>query len=248
MFVFLRGTAQVSVSKNGSLVRVGVLRQGDCFGEMSFLTGEPRTATVRAEKDCEVLEISKTVMADLLRDSPECLTQLSALLAHRKMETEGKLKEANVPEEEARHGTRIHRFFHQAIAFVFRDCSDSLAGRRIRRLPAREKSINVPHFQSDFLMTFFAFSLLESGVPIALVCAVAGLLFAFFLIKSVMSRSPETRACRKSPDAIQEGAKAYLNRQVMTISAIAVVIFILLCIFKDIANWRRVSSSARSAR
>ncbi len=101
MFVLLRGTAQVSVSKNGSLVRVGVLRQGDSFGEMSLLTGEPRTATVRAEKDCEVLEISKPVMADLLRTSPECLDQLSALLAHRKMETEGKLKEVHVPEEEA---------------------------------------------------------------------------------------------------------------------------------------------------
>ncbi|HEY0369669.1 MAG TPA: mechanosensitive ion channel family protein, partial [Chthoniobacterales bacterium] len=55
MFILLRGTAQVSVSKNGAKIRVGVLRQGDCFGEMSLLTGEPRTATVRAEKDCEVL-------------------------------------------------------------------------------------------------------------------------------------------------------------------------------------------------
>jgi CRP-like cAMP-binding protein len=101
MFILLRGIAQVSVSKNGSLIRVGVLRQGDCFGEMSLLTGEPRTATVRADKDCEVLEISKPVMADLLRGAPECLTQLSGLLAHRKMETEGIVKEAIVPEERA---------------------------------------------------------------------------------------------------------------------------------------------------
>ena len=63
MFILLRGSAQVSVTKNGALIRVGVLREGDCFGEMSLLTGEPRTATVRAEKDCEVLEISKPVMA-----------------------------------------------------------------------------------------------------------------------------------------------------------------------------------------
>ncbi|MDQ6861918.1 MAG: mechanosensitive ion channel family protein [Verrucomicrobiota bacterium] len=101
MFILLRGTAQVSVSKNGSRIRVGVLRQGDCFGEMSLLTGEPRTATVRAEKDCEVFEISKPVMADILRESPECLDQLSGLLAHRKMETEGILKEATVPQERA---------------------------------------------------------------------------------------------------------------------------------------------------
>lgn len=101
MFILLRGTAQVSVSKNGTLIRVGILRQGDCFGEMSLLTGEPRTATVRAEKDCEVMEISKPVMGEVLRNSPECLNQLSALLAHRKMETEGILKEATRPEERA---------------------------------------------------------------------------------------------------------------------------------------------------
>ncbi len=100
MFILLRGTAQVSVAKSGSRIRVGVLRQGDCFGEMSLLTGEPRTATVRAERDCEVLQISKSIMAEVLRESPGCLEQLSSLLAHRKMETEGILKEATVPEEQ----------------------------------------------------------------------------------------------------------------------------------------------------
>ena len=89
MFVLLRGTAQVSVARNGTPLRVGVLRAGDLFGEMSLLTGEPRTATVRAEHDCEVLEISKPVMSELLHAAPQCLDQLSELLAKRKMETEG---------------------------------------------------------------------------------------------------------------------------------------------------------------
>jgi small-conductance mechanosensitive channel len=94
MFVLLRSAAAVSVSQNGSMIRVGALRMGDCFGEMSLLTGEKRTATVRAEDDCEVIEISKPAMAAVLRDAPECVTQLSELLAARKMETEGLLKEA----------------------------------------------------------------------------------------------------------------------------------------------------------
>jgi CRP-like cAMP-binding protein len=101
MFVLLRGAAQVSVAKNAALIRVGVLRQGDCFGEMSLLTGEPRTATVRAEDDCEVLEISKPVMGELLRGSPQCLHQLSEILAQRKLETEGLVKKAAVGQEQA---------------------------------------------------------------------------------------------------------------------------------------------------
>jgi small-conductance mechanosensitive channel/CRP-like cAMP-binding protein len=108
MFILLRGTAQVSVAKNGAPIRVGVLRAGDCFGEMSLLTGEPRTATVRAEADCEVLEISKPVMSEVLHHAPECLDQLSELLARRKMETEGIMREAT-PSGEAADKEREYR-------------------------------------------------------------------------------------------------------------------------------------------
>jgi CRP-like cAMP-binding protein len=94
MFVLLHGSASVAVSQNGSMIRVGGLRMGDCFGEMSLLTGERRTATVRAEEDCEVIEIAKPAMANVLRESPECVVQLSELLAARKLETEGVLKDA----------------------------------------------------------------------------------------------------------------------------------------------------------
>src|SRR6266550_7166781 len=101
MFVMLRGAANVFVSKNGSRIRVATLGAGHCFGEMSLLTGEPRSATVRADGDCYVMEIGKPVMAELLRDAPSCMEQLSQLLAQRKMETEGILKEAVSTDEHA---------------------------------------------------------------------------------------------------------------------------------------------------
>ncbi|HEV2046561.1 MAG TPA: mechanosensitive ion channel family protein, partial [Chthoniobacterales bacterium] len=94
MFILLRGAAEVSVSKNGSTIPVATLRSGDCFGEMSLLTGEKRSATVRADNDCYVMEIGKDVMGEIIRESPDCLKQLSEILAKRKLETEGILKDA----------------------------------------------------------------------------------------------------------------------------------------------------------
>ena len=119
MFVLLRGAAQVSVSKNGSSIAVATLGAGDCFGEMSLLTGERRAATVRAESDCYVMEISKPVMAEVIRDSPDCLISLSELLAQRKLETEGIVRDAAHSEEQASKEReykasflkRLHAFF-----------------------------------------------------------------------------------------------------------------------------------------
>src|SRR3977135_3068403 len=85
-------------------------------------------------------------------------------------------------------------------------------------------------------MTFLAFDILQYGVTLAMVCAIAGLLFAFFLIKAVIRLSPGNERMRQIAGAIEEGAKAYLKRQVRTISVIAAVICILLFIFRDKAT------------
>src|SRR5438876_12111155 len=101
MFVLLRGSANVSVAKNSAAIRVGTLHSGDCFGEMSLLTGERRTASFRAAADSSFLATSISVMGDVIRQSPECLNQLSELLAKRKMETEGIIEEAHLAQNEA---------------------------------------------------------------------------------------------------------------------------------------------------
>jgi len=120
MFVMLRGIAHVSVLRNGTGIRLGVLREGDCFGEMSLLTGEPRSATIRADSDCEVLEISKEGMAEVLRDSPQYLTQLSELLAKRRLEGEGIMKDAAQPQDQVTKEEREYRAsFLQRLRAVF---------------------------------------------------------------------------------------------------------------------------------
>ena len=82
-------------------------------------------------------------------------------------------------------------------------------------------------------MRILALDLLNTGVPLALVCAVIGLVFAFILIARILRCSPGNERMREISAAIQEGAKAYLKRQVVTISIIAIVLFVLLFWFKD---------------
>ncbi|HEX3797577.1 MAG TPA: mechanosensitive ion channel family protein [Verrucomicrobiae bacterium] len=98
MFILVSGEANVVVQTNNTPVHVASLRSGDCFGEMSLLTGERRSATILAHTDCEVVEIGKPVLARNLKENPELLEKLGDLLATRQMHTEG-IVAANTPEE-----------------------------------------------------------------------------------------------------------------------------------------------------
>ena len=119
MFVLLRGAAQVTVSKNGNAIPVATLSSGNCFGEMSLLTGERRSATVRAQGDCYVMEIDKTVMGEVIRDAPECLRQLSEILATRRLETEGIVKEAVLPADKAAKEREYRATFLARLRTIF---------------------------------------------------------------------------------------------------------------------------------
>src|ERR1051325_3335262 len=82
-------------------------------------------------------------------------------------------------------------------------------------------------------MTLFGLTLLDSGVQLSMVCAVIGLIFAFLLVALVIRAPAGNERMREIAGAVEEGAKAYLNRQVVTISVIAIIIFALLFFFKD---------------
>jgi small-conductance mechanosensitive channel/CRP-like cAMP-binding protein len=89
MFILVEGEANVIVDRNGVQAHVASLASGDCFGEMSLLTGERRSATVVANSDCEVVEIGKSILAARLKENPELLAKLSEMLARRQLETDG---------------------------------------------------------------------------------------------------------------------------------------------------------------
>ncbi len=72
----------------------------------------------------------------------------------------------------------------------------------------------------------------NNGVWISLVLAVFGLGCSFYLIRLILAAQAGDGRMKEVASAIEEGAKAYLSRQVITIGAIAVIIFVLAYIWK----------------
>lgn len=88
---------------------VSTLREGDCFGEMSILTGAPVAANVRAHGPVEVYALDKADFELLLRENPFMAARFTRLMAQRlaaanyrivqegKKSFSGKLSVMNVP-------------------------------------------------------------------------------------------------------------------------------------------------------
>jgi len=83
MFVVLKGAVKVVLEPSGQ--DVATVGAGGFFGEMSMLTGEPRTATVRAVDDVHVLEIAAPDMRALARATPGLIEHVSQVVAARRV-------------------------------------------------------------------------------------------------------------------------------------------------------------------
>ena len=72
-----------------------------------------------------------------------------------------------------------------------------------------------------------------ASIWLALICALLALGVALFLIRMVIRSSPGNDKMCRVASAIEEGAKAYLNRQLLSVGIIAVIIFFLLGFTRD---------------
>ena len=75
--------------------------------------------------------------------------------------------------------------------------------------------------------------LTDYGVVVALVCAGAAVLYGLIITQRLLAKSPGNERMQEISGAVQEGAKAYLNRQYTIIAAVAVPIAIVLWLLQD---------------
>lgn len=70
MFLIMTGTVRVLTGPGETPVELAQLKRGAFFGEVSLLTGRPRTATVIAVNDVELISFEKQDMEPILRRYP----------------------------------------------------------------------------------------------------------------------------------------------------------------------------------
>src|SRR5262245_13206107 len=73
----------VQEPESGASRRIDSLGAGDFFGEMALLTGEPRSATIRAEKPSRVLRLDRDRFEALVRAQPSSFLAIARVLSRR---------------------------------------------------------------------------------------------------------------------------------------------------------------------
>lgn len=76
MYVILSGSAEITHGSGEQPVLLATLEEGDFFGELSLVDTEPRSATVTAKSDCELLMIAQTTIGVLAGASPRAAIKL----------------------------------------------------------------------------------------------------------------------------------------------------------------------------
>lgn len=106
VFVVEKGLLDVYIEQSdASNLKVAQIGPGSLFGEMAFLTGEPRGATVRAASEVSVYEIGKHTLQPILDERPELIEEWGLLLATRQMEADR--KSSAYQSEHALHATVV---------------------------------------------------------------------------------------------------------------------------------------------
>ena len=84
LFIIKKGSVSVYVrSADGRSVFANQLKAGDFFGEMSLLTGEARSASIRADEETEVIIIDKEAFSNVLTQDPTILDRFLTALERR---------------------------------------------------------------------------------------------------------------------------------------------------------------------
>jgi len=92
IYIISEGRVSVSTSVGSSVVVLAELGEQDFFGEVSFLTGRPRTATVTAVDTTQIMELKRSEVNDLISRYPNVEKVLKMFHQNRVADTISTMK------------------------------------------------------------------------------------------------------------------------------------------------------------
>jgi len=96
VYIIASGSVKVFTTfLSGERKDLAVLSGGDFFGEISFLTGKPRTATVETREDSVILEVTEEKLREVIARKPRILEVLRNFSEIRMKDTTAKILETN---------------------------------------------------------------------------------------------------------------------------------------------------------
>lgn len=112
MFVVAAGSVEVLVRlQDGRDTLVATLEDGAVFGEIALLTGDERTATVRAVDEVVLYEITKDALQPIIEARPQLVVELAMLMAVRQADLREVAGRAQEEERTKSLAGRIRKFF-----------------------------------------------------------------------------------------------------------------------------------------
>jgi CRP/FNR family transcriptional regulator, cyclic AMP receptor protein len=108
MFLILDGQVKIVLpSQDGEEALLGVLDEGECFGELSLLDGAPRSATIVATEPTETLMVQREDVIQAMATHPQLAVDLLRVLAGRLRETDEVVADAVFLDVPARLAKRL---------------------------------------------------------------------------------------------------------------------------------------------
>jgi hypothetical protein len=90
MFVIVDGTASVRAGSEPTGKTLATLGSGEVFGELALLLNQPRSATVVAETELDLMVLSRATFEAQRRQFPEITERLLVLIAQRLYQANGR--------------------------------------------------------------------------------------------------------------------------------------------------------------
>ncbi|MGZ3425417.1 MAG: cyclic nucleotide-binding domain-containing protein [Polyangia bacterium] len=115
LYIIRSGSVSVRLVDGGLEKEVAVLGEGEFFGEMSLMTGEPRKATVVARADAECYVIDRALFQQILRNNATLAEEIGKLLSEREMKN--KIEREGLSAEAARKSTDHQALLHRIRSF-----------------------------------------------------------------------------------------------------------------------------------